>query len=228
MTARPIVTVPRSLMRQTAVDWDIDWREKSAGEGTDGTGQTVISAAPRWFGSVPLVLPRASALEWRALRHTARGRTGLYRLPMIDPLGYSDADIVGAGSGLPFTSGRRFDTGSGVAYRPTVEMHEAAAAGATRITVRETQAVHPLRIGMLISHDDWPVEITSRTDDTDDGVPVVTLELAPFLRAPIPAGALIELAATGIFECFDGSGNPVYDLTRVARPTMNFREYLNR
>lgn len=228
MVSRPFVSVPRSLVRISAVDWDIDWRERSAGAGNSDSTQVVIGPAPRWFGSVPLVLPRQATLEWRALRLTARGRTGIYRMPMVDPLGICITRTTSEGLGLPFSTGERFSTGKGFRYKPTLTNVGAAAAGANEIVVSENQATHALRLGMLLSHDDWPFAVTSITSDTLGGDPVFVLTFEPFLRAAIPDGDLIEMDATGLFECVDGSGNPAYDMNRVAQPIVNFREWINR
>jgi hypothetical protein len=232
MVERPIVTVPRSLMRVTAVDWDIDWREKGAREATDGSMQTVIAAAPRWVGTVPLRLTPETILAWRAIRDEARGRTGLYRLPLVDPLGINLAagHIPAAlrNLGVPFSTDERFLTGQGFSYLPAVELVAAAAPGDRVLILRDLGFGHPLRVGMFLSHNDWPIRITSRTEIEDDDGPLVEVTVAPFLRNAIPAGALIEMAATGIFEVTDGSGNPAYDLSRISTPTLNVQEWLNR
>lgn len=218
---RPLVTVPRDLMRVTAVDWDIDWRERGASrEATDGSQQLVIGGAPRWVGTAALALRPQDILRWRAIRDTARGRTGLYRIPMVDPIGFSATGLGSHG----FSTGEPFSTGEGFADRPVLEAVAPSAAGATEVRVVSRAPAVPLKAGMFLSFGDWPVRITAVL--TEGGV--ITLTVAPFLRTAIAEGELIDLEAFGIFEVPDGSGNPGYGLSRVSEPSLTLREWVNR
>ncbi|MDJ0631051.1 MAG: hypothetical protein QNJ44_22525 [Rhodobacter sp.] len=230
MTKREIITVPWSLFGMTEVDWDIDFREQGALENIAGGTQVVYSAFPRWIGSPSLVLNRAEILAWRAHRWHAGGLRGVFRIFMKDPAAVNLRAIAGADAyiepGVPFSTGAVFATGEGLQYSPTVETVGAAAKGATEMVIDPATAEFPIVPGMIVSHDDWPIGITSVT--TEGSYQRLTFR-PEGLRGAIPDQGRISLLPTGLFEASTaGMGNPAYGLDRVSRPRLQLREWINR
>lgn len=227
---RPLITVPPDVFRATSADWDIDWREVSAGIGTGGRNGILVGQLPRWIGGPGLVIHADTLRDWRAHRWAGRGQTGVYRLTMVDPIGLSAMGFNDPGPGLPagvpFDGPEPFAGGAGFEHRWQVPIIGAAPAGAGEIVVDESAlpaGLH-LRVGQILSHDDWPFGVTSRMAEETAGHYRLTVEMP--LRRAIPDGALIDLAATGLFELVGGSGNPGYGLDRVSRPTLQLQEWL--
>lgn len=223
--SRPIVTVPRDLMRTTEFNWDFHWSGQSHGDLNTGTGQIVVNRFPRWVGSVPLVLPVELRLKWQAVRAEARGRQALYRVPMID---YPALRLLGLAAQLveqiPFDDGALFDGGVGFEYDPFIVAAEDIPAGATDIAVDETPLGLAVVPGLKVGHNDWPFQITSRY--LKDGQTRLGVDL---VRAPIPQGSPISLAPYGLFQAAsDNTGNPSFGLDEISRPVMEFREWINR
>ncbi|NRB18058.1 MAG: hypothetical protein HRU33_10960 [Rhodobacteraceae bacterium] len=77
-----------------------------------------------------------------------------------------------------------------------------------------------------MSHDDWPFVVTWVTLISGD---VYELSIQMPLRAAIAVGDLINLRGVGRFEAVDEkAGNPAYDLQRVSKIQLSFREVLTR
>ncbi|WP_299558729.1 hypothetical protein [uncultured Sulfitobacter sp.] len=212
-------------MRVTKVNWWIDWRGQSAGSGNDSTEQIVYNRFPRWIGSPEVLLRGDAILQWRAHMMAARGRVGLFRVPMMDALSYAPSLHGHNPDGLPFSTGKRFNTGKGFGYAPYATNLTAAVAGATSLEINDDNAPRPVRQGVYISFNDWPYVVTSVSQD--GGTKVITVETP--LRENIPAEAMIDLDAKGIFIAdTDTMGNPEYGKDLKANPTASFVEWINR
>lgn len=226
MTSRTIITLPWSLVRQFQFDWDIDWREQVLPDAVGGVTQTVYSQFPRWVGAPRLVLGPADLRAWRAARWHGGGMNAIYRLPMKDPAGTHIAELSGySAAGLPFSTGERFSTGQGFEFRPFVTTTATAAAGATSILVDDSAHSGYPKAGAIVDFDYWAYGITSRVTEGA----AVRLTVAPALRTAIPSGSVINLAPYIYCEAAEaGTGRVGYDLTRVSRPTVSLREWINR
>lgn len=213
---RRIIDLP--LPRITDVDWDIDWREQSAGSALSGTRKIDVGRLPRWVGSVPQILKPEMVGAYRAARAYARGLTGVFRVAMCDPLfARALTEAVPFGDGEPFSGGALFSAESIV---PAVS---AAARGAETLIVNETSAPHPIAVGQIMSYADWPFMVVSRAGSGAS----VTLTVEMPLRVAIPAGGAVHFRGRGLFEMIEPrSGNPVYGLGRVSRPTLTLQEWL--
>jgi hypothetical protein len=226
---RPTITIPFSLLKATSIEWDIDWRGQPPSDRTDGSTQVVFNAFPRWVGSLDLRLTRDFVRHWRALHWAAQGRVGIYQIPMFDPVGFDQVGYFGKSyvrSGVPFSSGQRFSSGYGFAANATVEASAPASIGASEITVKTTDADLVPRVGQIMSANDWPMGITSVTDNGDD---TYTLGIQMPLRAAISSGDLVRCMARGLFEVAnDREGSPVYDIRKLSETSITFREVLSR
>ena len=217
--SRSIIDVPRFLLHASTIDWDIDWRGQSAGSDTAGGEQIVYNAFPRWIGSPTIMLHRSMLGIWRAIRVQAQGRVNCYRMPMVDPVSVRL-------SGRTWQSDlRAYQQGLYQAPSPTVTCVAAAAAGASTITINETAAREPVRVGAYLSYNDWPFIVTGRSGSGAS----VTLSVS-MLRTAITAGAAISTAATGLFlGASDAMGNPSYDPRDAwTSVDLNLIEWLNR
>ncbi|PXW78207.1 hypothetical protein BZA02_11110 [Ruegeria sp. P4] len=218
---RPIVTVPHELLRFVEVDWDIDWRGQSNGDTTGGNSAVVFNKFPRWIGSPSLFLDADAMAMWRTVRAQAQGRLGIYKLTMIDPVGF-DGDR--SQQPLGFAGGGLFASGAGFAHDPLCFADSDAPAGATRIVI--SGAEHRPRPGQIMSHQMWPFVVTSVEERAGD---VCALEIQMPLRVAIAKGDPIRLQGQGLFEAVEeGMGRSSYGLAMVSRPRLNFREVLNR
>lgn len=100
----------------------------------------------------------------------------------------------------------------------------AVSAGSTTITVDETGAREPVRVGAYLSYDDWPFVVVGRSGGGNAAVLSVKM-----LRTPIPAGKPIDLLATGLFLAkTDTMGAPGYGVDRIATIDLDFIEWLHR
>ncbi|WIY23355.1 hypothetical protein [Parasedimentitalea psychrophila] len=218
---RPIVTIPAGFLQLLEVDWDIDWRGQPPGNDTGGGTSVVYNRFPRWIGSPSILLQGDGIAQWRAIRAQAQGRVGIYRLPMVDPVGFVSSALTG---GTSFEGGATFASGTGFAAEPACFAAAGAAAGAVQIRV-ENAEVAPV-IGQIMSHKLWPFTVTW-VSEVSAGVYELGIQMP--LRAAIAAGDTIKLQGEGLFEAVEDSmGRAGYDLDLVARPRLNFREVLNR
>lgn len=215
---REIIDVPRIFMRAAVCDWRPDWRGQATQGDIGGGDQTVYNRFPRFVGSPPLVLPEPMIGAWRALILRGQGRVNAYRIRMIDPIGHH---IASAGWWSDWQAWR---SGQYVEPRPQVFCVGAVLAGASSITVDESGAREPVRIGAYLSHNDWPFAVTGRS-----GSGAATVLQVTMLRRPIADGAAIDLFARGIFTAADDAmGWPDYDTSRVARPVLALQEWITR
>lgn len=216
---RQAIDVPLIFARVLNVDWRPDWRGSPAAQGTDGSEQVVLNRLPRYVGSPSLVLPPDMIGHWRAIILQGEGRVNAYRMRMIDPAVFPVANGGGWRSDW-----RAYQAGLYQEPRPQVTVVTAASAGASSITVDETDAPRPIPVGAHLSHNDWPFAVTGRSGS---GAAVV-LQLK-MLRRAIPAGAKIDLIARGLFlATSDAMGFPDYGLDRVARPQLELVEWITR
>lgn len=226
---RPIITVPYAIMRASRIDWDIDWRGQPGNDRTDGSTQVVFDAFPRWIGTLDLVLARDLARQFRAMRWQAQGRVGIYRLYMVDPMGFNLQAAVGGeaiAAGVPFSSGARFSTGQGFHPSTVVLTSAAAEAGASEVQVTTADPTLVPVPGQIMSAGDWPFAVTAVSEN---GGNIYTLSVQMPLREEIASGAMVNCVASGLFEVSDDlAGALSYDTTLVGRSSISFREVLNR
>ncbi|AKO96833.1 hypothetical protein MALG_01657 [Marinovum algicola DG 898] len=227
---REIVDVPRGLLRLLEVDWDIDWRAQGLRDSADGVSTAVINRFPRWSGSPRVVLSGERLRAWRAIRAEAQGLVGLYRVPMVDPVGYrpqAAAEAAGiAATGVPFSTGEVFSHGQGFAFDPVALATAGFAAGAREITLDTATAGGFPKVGQILSHDDRPFMVTAilATSGTE-----CTIRIQLPLRADLPAGGRVQMQARGIFQAAEQQmGNPSYGRDQVSRVRLSFQEVLNR
>jgi hypothetical protein len=216
---RPVVTLPAGFLKFLQVDWDIEWRGQGLGENTGGGSAVVFNRFPRWVGAPSVFLDGAALAQWRGIRATAQGRVGIYRLPMLDPIGF-DAEV---GTALPFADGSSFASDTGFAAEPLGFAAQAAVAGAEQIRIEADAAP---RIGQIMSHGLWPFVVTWVQQV---GAGVFDLGIQMPLRGAMAAGDPVLLTGVGLFEAIeDGMGRVSYGVTRSAQIKLNFREVLNR
>jgi hypothetical protein len=222
--ARQIITVPISLMRTIRVDWDIDWRNRSAGAVNSGLNQIVSAGIPRFIGSPTLRLHGDAIGQWRALRDAAQGQRHVYRVPMMDPTAYD------YGRRLPRTvswrEGPVFAEGPGFALEPIYRSPSGAEVGGTEIVIRDAGAPLTLKAGQILSFDDWPFRIISKISNGDGDW---SCQVAPAIRRKIPANAIIQAIGTGLFQSSDAAaGRVAIGMTPVAEPSLQLLEWINR
>lgn len=215
---RPLITLPPLLASE--VDWDIDWREQSSGTTIAGKRHIEITGLPRWIGTPKLQMHRGEINTWRAHRWAGRGQTGIFRVQMTDTASLR----VPPDRQTPFAGELLFDDASGWADLPQVRCIGGAAAGATEIVVSESTAPCPVRVGAIMSHDDWPFAVTWRMPE---GGSLVRLGVEMPLRRPVPANALIDMAAFGLFEMVEPrTGNAPYRSSRFSETEFQLQEVM--
>lgn len=212
---RRIITLTPDFPRIAAVNWDIDWREQSTGAAISGRRGISLSSLPRWVGTPSLWFYEEAIGKWRAHRLSARGMTGIFRLPMIDPAVYLHPDL----DALPFSDGALFSDGTGFENEQAVLCPNGAAAGASEIVVDMDSTAGTIRQGQIMSHGDWPFAVTSISGNT------LTIEMP--LRRAIPANSLIKLRGRGLFEMVQArTGATGYDANHVAQTEFQLQEWL--
>jgi hypothetical protein len=228
---RAVITVPRDLMRLLRVDWDIDWRETSASEFSDGVTRTQYMGFPRWVGAPQIHLSRALIGRWRAVRAAAQGKRAVYRLPLVDPAVFrlEDAGVTAAQqvTGVPHSTGAYFTTGQGYAAIPVATAALDAARGGESMRLDMTAAGGAVpREGQIMSHADWPFVVTSVTA-AGGALYDVTVQMP--LRAAVTAGDEVRLQGVGLFEAREsGMGRIEYGRLQRSRPELSFVEALQR
>lgn len=226
--AREILTLPRSLLRSTRINWVLDQRGQDAGPTTNSINQMFFSAFPRFVGTPRLRLRREDVLHWRAVVSMARGRERVLRVPMIDPLGTDWDAMAGANAatGVSFAGGALFAGGKGFAYQPFGLAVGAHAMGATQITVDYSPTGVAVKMGQRLSHDDWPFEVVAVLSEA--GTEQV-LQVEPALRCAVADGGIVLFEAHGLFELVDpGGASPSYGQDHRATPEVALREVLTR
>jgi hypothetical protein len=223
---RPVVTVPDCLLAQVEIAWEIDWRSASGGEFLDGVTRTHFQGFPRWLGRPRVALDAPRLRAWRAIRATARGRWGIYRLPMADPLTFvrtatsARADVL---DGMPHADGRRFSSGAGYLVQPYCVAHWGASQGATTLQLDTAPCggVLPV-VGQIMSAGDLPFMVTWVGPAVGT---VVEVGVEMPLRAAVGLGDVVLMRGHGLFEAADdGMGAPVYGAARHARLALSFVE----
>lgn len=229
MVTRSIVTVPYHVA-VSSFPWRIEWRGQSAGLGLSAGDQLVNNAFPRFVGSLtPVLRVGRETREWNALIAKARGRQNIYRVYMKDPAGFGralggvSADVLA--SGLPFSGGQYFASGSGFLYRPFVLASGAVSAGATSLRVDISPTGVAPRAGQLMSADDWPFRVTSVLPVSGS---IYEIEAEPCIRKAIADGAIISLIATGLFLATEEGGSAAYGRERFVEPKIDLVEHINR
>lgn len=222
---REIVTVPRCVLRQLSVNWDIDWRGRGLGDTTDGVTRTMYDGFPRWTGSPQVVLTADTIRQWRAVRATAQGRRSIYRIEMVDPVGFRPQE-TGA-SDRTIRDGTAFGPDVSFRYAPFALAVGTHGKGAEEIRVDAApcNGVAP-KIGQIMSHDDWPFTVTW-VQPVSGTVYDIGVQMP--LRAAIRDGDFVLMRGVGRFEAADeGMGNPSYGPASFSRPRLSFREVLAR
>ncbi|WIY25115.1 hypothetical protein [Parasedimentitalea psychrophila] len=218
---RPIVTLPADFLHLVDTNWDVDWRGQPPGNDTGGGTSVVYNRFPRWVGSPSIVLQGSAIAQWRAIRAQAQGRVGIYRLTMVDPVGFATS---APSAGTSFEGGATFASGVGFASEPACFAAADAAAGAVQIRV-ENAEVAPV-VGQIMSHKLWPFLVTW-VSEVSPGSYDIGVQMP--LRTAITAGDILKLEGEGLFEAVeDGMGQAGYNIDLVARLRLNFREVLNR
>lgn len=222
---RSIINVPRELVKVSGSDWQIDWRNQSAGEDTGGGDQTVLNGFPRWIGSPKLVMGQREVMAWSALRDAARGRIAAYRFPMLTMLkGRFDAvENPRTPLSQPLVA-RPLSDRRAIEPRPVVITSQPAAPGDEFILVNETAFTGVIPVGWIISHNDWPMRVLWR-----EAAGAETRLGVSFVRRTIPAGSVVDLLATGLFLAADPMmGNPEMDGFAMAQPQLQLQEWITR
>lgn len=206
-------------MRLSRFDWDIDWGNRGGDRGLDGSDQIVSAALPRFVGNLSLVLPQPMIGHFRAIRAQVKGRTNALRLRLVDPVSWQ------SGGGDRWTeTWASYIAGTYVDPRPKVVTTAAAAAGATTLSIDESAASEPVRVGAFLSYDDWPFMVVGRSGSGASVTLTVTM-----LRTAIPNAADVDLNARGLFLLNDPqAGNAVYGNERVGEVTMPVAEWITR
>lgn len=211
---RPVITLPPDL-GVGVFDWDIDWREQSAGTSVAGRRNIALGSLPRWVGAPSVELMPDAVGMFRAHRLAGRGQTGIFRMTMVDRAVFDHGDhdtVLFGDDGL-------FSDGTGFAFDHIVQTAVAASAGDTEITVDMSTASAEIMQGQILSHNDWPFAVVSITDD------VLRVEMP--LRRDIPAGDVILLRGRGLFEMVEPmTGNPSYGPRRQVRSEFRLQEWL--
>lgn len=206
-----IIQMPYQIMRAINCDWDVDWRSQSSGEGTDGVEQIFLNPMPRWIGSPSLSLHGQLVRDWRATRAKARGRVHVYRVPMIDHDGISDA----------YGSDARAINGTGLGDGPTLAVNTGAGAGASSVVI--TKGIYPVLVGSFISIKDWPYTV----HDVEVGANAQRVYLDIPLRRAAVAGDVVNLRAHGLFKAReDNMGAINVGPNGFAQVDLSFQEWL--
>ncbi len=221
--AREVVTIPPRLLGLMRFDWRIDWR----GKRSPGGVQTVISRMPLWRGAPQVFLHRAAIAEWRARLAQVEGLVGVLRVEMADVLGFPAREIRRDlwESGVPFDGDVTFENGPGFAWQPFVTVTAAVSAGAPSVEVEADPALPAPVAGQIMSYRDWPFMVTAAEDMGSARWRLTVKRLA----VDLPAGALVDLRASGLFELVSNdAGNPGFDHKLIATPTIELQEALVR
>ncbi|EBA06007.1 hypothetical protein [Sagittula stellata] len=228
---RQIVTIPANFLRHLSYNWEIDWREQSLGDFNDGVTNSMFGGFPRWVGAPSIHLDRQTIGQWRAIKATAQGHYGIYRVRMADPASFVRT-ATGATSetvciGQKTADGNTFSNGFGTEYAPIATASGAYAAGAETIRIDTTGAngIAP-HVGQIMSHDDWPFLVTWTRDR---GSNVWELGVQMPLRAAIADGDVIQLRGVGRFQATEsGMGSIGYGAGMLTTASLSFIEVSSR
>lgn len=224
---RPIITVPRALVRDMQMTWRPEWRGQEAGVSIGGNPLGVVNAFPRWIGDVRFPLHQAQIRRWRAVQAQGQGRLGIYRMWINDPVAFSWTTAAGsrARTGLPFGNGQYTATSQGVAFTPMALTVGAVQAGATEFRIDVSPCgIAPVE-GQIMSHDDWPFTVTW-VQPVSGTIYDIGVQM---LRPAIADGGIIHMQAFGRFELRDErQGDPSYDASHHSVVSVSFQEVLRR
>lgn len=224
---RPVITVPRDLLRQTDMNWRIDWRGQESGTTIGGNPIGVVNAFPRWIGEANLSLHRDAVRRWRAVVGQAQGRLGVFRLPINDPVGFNWKGAAGAlaANGAQLDNDQYLTTGNGIAYVPMALAVGSVSAGATEFRVDVSPCGIAPVDGQIMSADDWPFMVSWVQPVSGTLYDIGVQRLA----TSIEDGGVINMQGHGRFEMRDeGQGNAAYGPDRHSTPTLAVQEVLRR
>lgn len=200
----------------TSVMWDIDWREQSSGATLAGHRNILIGALPRWIANIDGETFRTDIGRLRARTLAGRGMTGIFRVRMCDPAVFNGTKAL-----TTFSDGATFSDGSRFSEWPFVLCAEAAAVGSTSILL-DPRAL-TLRVGQIMSYNDWPFAVTSLMPEGGN----LRAQVEMPLRTAIPQGAIVQAVGRGLFEMVSPmQGQQSYAQRLVAQPSFRLQEWL--
>ena len=228
---RPVITIPHRLFRHTSFAWSIDWRNQTSGDFNDGVTGTSFGGFPRWIGSPGVFMHREDLRRWRAVRNTARGRIGIYRVRIVDSVGFLPSETVTQPlwlrQGKPSLEGNLTQDGNGWLYEPFALAAAPALRGATeiRLDMASVNGLAPKQ-GQIMSHQDWPFVVTWVRAV---GGTIYRCGVEMPLRADIKPGAPVLMQGVGRFEATEsGMGLDEYEGSAFSRFKLQFTEVLAR
>lgn len=225
-----LVVWPPAVLRPSGVAARPRPRSVGGGPTIGGSERTIRVDRGSWHVSYRGVLVSTVAQRrvWTAIRVGLGGRPGLLALPVWS------YDVVPLPAGVnlegrllvPHSDGSSFSDGA-LYSQPAVRVVTvgAIARGATSATLRIVHGVGELAgIRFSYNHALYETGFPTAVSGSDWTVP-----LFPAVRATIPAGAELEL---GMPTCLvhlatDDAMDIDFDITRVARPTVEFVEATN-
>lgn len=224
---REIIKIPDTLFKELEMTWDIDWHGQGLGESNAGIHQTIYNALPRWVGKPKVFLSGASIAQWRAIRAQAQGRLGVFKIAIVDPVGFGPAETgVAFPKGIPFSSGSFFSNGYGFNYTPQAVAANAANAGDTRMRLDMSLVGIAPKIGQIMSHNNWPFIVVSVSEVSTD---IYDIWLQMPLRSAVEVNDPVLMRGVGLFEATeDHMGHAQYGASYVTTVSLSFREVLNR
>lgn len=221
--ARPIVTIPRPLLRLLSFEWSFDRRGTGLGNNLAGVSVASYSQFPVWRGSLSLSHHGGQIGQWRALQSQVQGRHGIYAVEMIDPAVFHRPDLQSPGEVM--SDGELFSDDTGFEIVPVCLVVGAHKSGARILRVDVSGNGLVPKLGQIMSANDRPFvvelvrEINAATYELQIG--------SPCLRGDVPDGAEVRHVARGLFEAVDDtSGTASYGPARHARPVLELREAL--
>lgn len=227
---RDTVTIPQGLLKILSFDWRINWRNQSSGEFMDGATGTHFGGVPRWEGQPTAFLSGRDIAQWAAIRDTAQGKRGLYRVPMADPAAYVHAGTGATRSqienGVPLSVDTFFSDGTGFGYEAFAVAVGSTAAGAStiRVDVASCGDLAPV-IGQIMSAQDWPFRVTSVTSVSGTQYDLTVQRL----RVAINDGDFLPMRGVGLFEAVEAEmGATQYGAGQHTTVQLGFIEALRR
>lgn len=227
---RQIITTPTNFLRLSTVEWDIDWRGQSTSEFNSGITRTVHRGFPRWIGNSSFSLYRSDIAIWNAIRDTAQGRWGMYKIRMVDVASFNLYDVgttTEIEQGKQTDEGNYFSNGYGTEYEPFALADAAASAGADEIRVDTTSCggLVPAQ-GQIMSHNWWPFRVSWVRPVSGN---VYRLGVQMPLREAIADGQVILMRGVGLFEAAEeATGVAGYGTDRFTRAQMRLVEVIGR
>ena len=191
---RSIIEAPK-IGGHVSFNLELNARGRAGADSITGAGQVVYGVKPRWEGAVTFHRGgRDDILAWRAVLSKLRGRVNVLRMPLLDPLRPSNADIGLPENSIvptPHSDGAYFSDGSGYALVPTANVGAAVAVGANSLSYDATVIGDALQPGQFFSVDDWPYRVTSIAGSGAN----TTIEFEPPAFVAMPANSIMRLDA---------------------------------